>query len=156
MTYKEAVDAALCFGWIDGIAKSIDETSYKQRFTPRTKRSIWSAINIARIGELKALGLMHPAGLKTFEQRDPTRVNQYSFEQDAVAFSAAEEKVFRADKIAWKWWEACPPGYRRQATWWVISAKKDETRKRRLATLIADLANGEKIKPLRPMKTKRR
>jgi uncharacterized protein YdeI (YjbR/CyaY-like superfamily) len=148
VTYKEAVDAALCFGWIDGIARGIDETSYQQRFTPRSKRSTWSAINIARIEELKQLGLMHAAGLAAFEQRDRSRTNQYSFEQAKIAFSRDEERVFRADKKAWAFFSGQPPGYRKQATWWVISAKKEETRNRRLATLTEDCAAGRKIKPL--------
>ena len=148
VAYKEAVDQALCFGWIDGIAKGIDDTSYMQRFTPRAKKSTWSAINIARMGELEALGLMHPAGRAAFEQRDPARTNQYSFEQKIVAFTSAEEKVFRARDKAWTFFEQQPPGYRRQATWWVISAKKDETRQKRLETLIEDCEAGRKIKPL--------
>jgi uncharacterized protein YdeI (YjbR/CyaY-like superfamily) len=148
VTYKEAVDQALCFGWIDGIARGIDEKSYKQRFTPRSKRSTWSAINIARIGELKALGLLHPAGLAAFEQRDPTRTNQYSFEQEKIRFTNADEGSFRGNKKAWAFFESQPPGYRKQATWWVLSAKKDETRQKRLAILIKDSEAGRKIKPL--------
>lgn len=155
VTYKEAVDAALCFGWIDGISKSVAADSYKQRFTPRTKRSTWSAINIARIAELKELGLMHPAGLAAFEQRDPARTNQYSFEQGEIQLTAAETKLLKAGKGAWSFFESQPPGYRRQATWWVISAKKAETRERRLATLISDSAAGVRIKPLRPAEAKK-
>jgi uncharacterized protein YdeI (YjbR/CyaY-like superfamily) len=119
-----------------------------QRFTPRTKRSTWSAVNIARVGELKTLGLMHAVGLAAFEQRDPARTNQYSFEQQSIAFDEAEEKTFRTDRKAWAFFEAQPPGYRRQATWWVKSAKKEETRQRRLATLIEDSAASRRIKPL--------
>jgi uncharacterized protein YdeI (YjbR/CyaY-like superfamily) len=148
VTYRQAVDAALCFGWIDGIARGIDDKSYMQRFTPRTKRSTWSAANIARIGELKALGLMHPAGLAAFEQRDPERTNLYSFEQKSIVFDGPEEKAFRADSGAWAFFQEQPPGYRRQATWWVKSAKKDETRQKRLATLIQDSSAGRRIKPL--------
>jgi uncharacterized protein YdeI (YjbR/CyaY-like superfamily) len=148
VTYKQAVDQALCFGWIDGIARGIDEKSYKQRFTPRTKRSTWSAINIARIGELKELGLLHPAGLAAFEQRDPARINQYSFEQSRIRFADADERSFRANEKAWAFFQSQPPGYRKTATWWVLSAKKNETRQRRLATLIQDSEAGRKIKPL--------
>jgi uncharacterized protein YdeI (YjbR/CyaY-like superfamily) len=155
VTYREAVDAALCFGWIDGIVKSVGADSYKQRFTPRTKRSIWSAANIARVAELTQLGLMHPAGLAAFAQRDPARTNQYSFEQGEIRFAAAEAKLLKADKRAWQFFESQPPGYRRQATWWVISAKKTETRQRRLATLIADSAAGQRIKPLRRAEAKK-
>ena len=150
VTYKEAVDQALCFGWIDGIARGIDQKSYKQRFTPRTKRSAWSAINIARIGELKEHGLLHPAGLAAFEQRDQARTNQYSFEQEKIRFTNADERSFRGNKKAWAFFESQPPGYRKQATWWVLSAKRDETRQKRLTTLIDDSAAGQRIKPLRP------
>jgi uncharacterized protein YdeI (YjbR/CyaY-like superfamily) len=148
VTYREAVDQALCFGWIDGIAKGIDDTSYMQRFTPRTKKSTWSAINIARMAELEALGLMHSAGRVAFEQRDPARTNQYSFEQKSIAFTPAEEKALGAHKRARTFFDSQPPGYRRQATWWVISARKDETRRKRLKTLIEDCEAGRRIKPL--------
>jgi uncharacterized protein YdeI (YjbR/CyaY-like superfamily) len=148
VTYKEAVDQALCFGWIDGIAKGIDEISYMQRFTPRTKKSTWSAINIARMAELEALGLVHSAGRTAFDQRDPSRTNQYSFEQKSIALTPAEQKTLRARKKAWAFFDSQPPGYRKQATWWVISAKKQETRQKRLQTLIEDCEAGRKIKPL--------
>jgi uncharacterized protein YdeI (YjbR/CyaY-like superfamily) len=150
VTYREAVDEALCFGWIDGLAKSMDATSYRQRFTPRRKGSIWSAINIARVGELTRLGRMHPAGLAAFRQRDPTKTNRYSFEQERVQFAAPYEALFRANEQAWAFFQAQPPSYRKPAIWWVMSAKRQETQEKRLATLIADSAEGRRIAPLTP------
>lgn len=144
LTYKEAVDQALCFGWIDGKVQTVDEDSYRQRFTPRRKTSTWSAININRIGELEKLGLMHPAGLKAFEERDPAKTGQYSFE-NAPEFTAAQKKRFRANRAAWEFFQAQPPGYRRTVTWWVTSAKKEETRERRLNILIEDSAAGRRV-----------
>lgn len=145
VTYQEAVDAALCFGWIDGLAKGIDATSYRQRFTPRRKRSIWSAVNIAKVAELTRLGLMHPAGLAAFANRDPARVNQYAFEQDEVRLADAYGALFRANETAWTFFESQPPSYRKPATWWVMSAKQEATRERRLATLIADSEGGRRL-----------
>ena len=149
ITYPEALDVALCFGWIDGIRKGIDETSYTNRFTPRRPRSNWSAVNIKRVGELTAAGLMHPAGLKAFEARDAKRSGIYSFEKTATAFSVAETKAFKAQKGAWSFWQAQPPGYRKTATHFVTSAKKPETRARRFERLVADSAKGLRIKELR-------
>jgi uncharacterized protein YdeI (YjbR/CyaY-like superfamily) len=145
ITYAEAVDEALCFGWIDGIRKSIDDSSYTNRFTPRKPNSNWSAVNIKRAGELIAVGRMHPAGLAAFERRDRGREEQYSYENDAWALDAASEEAFRADDRAWAFFQAQPPGYRRTASWWVMSAKRDETRRRRLATLIEDSRQGRRL-----------
>ena len=146
VTWPESVDQALCFGWIDGIRKSIDEISYMNRFTPRTPRSVWSAVNIARAKELIALGLMTPAGLEAFERRASDRSAVYSYEQRRTAsFDAGCGKRFRANKEAWEYFRAQAPSYRRVATYWVVSAKKEETRARRLATLIADSAAGRRI-----------
>ena len=145
VTYKEAVDAALCFGWIDGIVKGIDATSYRQRFTPRRKRSIWSAINLARVDELTRQGLMHPAGLAVFNNRDPARANQYSFEQGEVRLAEAYEERFRANEAAWAFFDSQPPSYRKPATWWVMSARREETRERRLAALIQDSQEGRRL-----------
>ena len=137
ITWPEAVDGALCFGWIDGVRKSIDPLSYKIRFTPRKPRSIWSAINIKRTKELSKLGLMHPAGLEAFEKRDDDRSAIYSYEQRKTAKLPSEfEKQFRAKTEAWVFFQSQPPWYRRTSTYWVISAKKEETRRKRLATLI--------------------
>lgn len=137
VTYKESVDEALCFGWIDGIRKSIDEISYTNRFTPRKKTSTWSAINIKRVGELKKLKLMKPPGLKVFEERDKKRTNLYSFEQQKnPKLPAILEKKFKANKKAWKYFSSQAPWYQRTSTWLVISAKQEETKLKRLNELI--------------------
>lgn len=135
ITWPESVDAALCFGWIDGIRKSIDADSYKIRFTPRKPRSTWSAINLRRVKELSKLGLMHPVGLAAFRSRTGDRSEIYSYEQQKRAtLPPAYERTFRKKPDAWKFFSAQPPGYRRVCSWWVISAKKEETRSGRLAT----------------------
>jgi uncharacterized protein YdeI (YjbR/CyaY-like superfamily) len=149
ITWPESVDEALCFGWIDGVRRSLDEESYTIRFTPRQARSTWSAVNIRRVAELTALGRMHPAGLRAFEARTTDNSEIYAYEQrDNAALTAEEEAQFRADVAAWDYWQARPAGYRKTATWWVISAKREETRRKRLATLIADSAQGRTIGPL--------
>jgi uncharacterized protein YdeI (YjbR/CyaY-like superfamily) len=148
ITYAEALDEALCFGWIDGIRKRFDESSYTVRFTPRKRDSIWSAVNTKRVGELMKLGRMHTAGQKVFDGRDKTKSNLYSYERAACKLDGAFEKKFRANKRAWDFYQLQPPGYRRTSAWWVISAKQEETRQRRLAQLIEDSANGRRIGPL--------
>ena len=145
MTYEEAVDEALCYGWIDGLVNRHDERSYKQRFSPRKATSAWSAVNIAKIERLKAAGRMAKPGLEAFEKRDPKRTNLYSFENRDVALSAAFEKRFRAKARAWSFFEKQPPGYRRLMAFWVMSAKQEATRERRLAKLIERSAAGERI-----------
>ncbi|MEO8510849.1 MAG: YdeI/OmpD-associated family protein [Chloroflexota bacterium] len=147
MTYAEAVEEALCFGWIDGKARRIDDEVTGQRFTPRRKTSNWSAINIAKIAGLTAAGRMHPAGLRAFEERDRRKDASYSYEQPPAAFPPEWEARLRADPAAWRQWVGETPSYRRTATHWVISAKREETRERRLATLIADSAGGRRVKP---------
>jgi uncharacterized protein YdeI (YjbR/CyaY-like superfamily) len=150
LTWQESVDAALCFGWIDGVRRGIDAESYSIRFTPRQKRSTWSLANIKRVGELTAEGRMTPAGLAAFEARTGDRSGIYSHERRTAAALDAEQRArFEAEPEAWAWFQAQAPTYRRQATHWVISAKKPETRERRLAALIADSAVGRKVKPLR-------
>jgi len=147
ITWPESVDEALCFGWIDGVRKTIDDESYMIRFTPRKPRSNWSAVNIARVAELTAMGRMHPAGLRAFEQRTEERSGVYSYEQRQHAkLDPAYEERFRANAAAWEFFQAQPAGYRRLAIWWVVSAKKEETRLKRLATLIDDSANGRTIR----------
>ena len=137
VTWPEAVDGALCFGWIDGVRKSIDSVSYKIRFTPRKPRSIWSAINLKRAKELSKLGLMHAPGLAAFEKRDADRSAIYAYEQRQAAKLPQEfEKRFRANRKAWIFFQSQPPWYRRTSSYGVISAKKDETRLKRLTTLI--------------------
>ena len=149
LTWAESVDQALCFGWIDGIRKRIDDDRYAIRFTPRKPRSVWSKVNVGRVAELSRLGLMRPAGMAAFAARDEARSGIYSFEQgEAPRLAPEQEAAFRAEPAAWAWWEAAAPSYRRAATWWVVSAKREETRARRLATLIADSAAGRRIGPL--------
>ena len=145
IAYKEAVDEALCFGWIDAVRRG-GHATWSIRFTPRKKGSIWSAVNIRRIEELKALGRVAPAGLAAYEGRDPEKQKKYSFENRDVVLAPEYEKRFRADKAAWAWFEAMPRSYRHPAVWWVMSAKQEATRERRLATLIADSAAGRKVK----------
>lgn len=152
ITWKEAVDEALCFGWIDGIRKSIDAESYTNRFTPRRRGSNWSTVNIRRVHELIAEGRMQPSGLRAFEARTAARSGVYSFEQDRedAKLPPALEKQFKSDKKAWQFFQSQPAGYQRTATWWVISAKLDATRERRMSTLIADSAAGLRLAQLRP------
>jgi uncharacterized protein YdeI (YjbR/CyaY-like superfamily) len=150
ITWPESVDAALCFGWIDGVRKSLGETSYVIRFTPRKPTSNWSAINIRRVAELKKLGLMHAAGLAAFAKRSDEKSAIYAYEQrKAAKLSAVQEKVFRAKKKAWEFFQAQPAWYRRTATYWVISAKKEETREKRLGILMEESEQGRTIRPLR-------
>lgn len=145
ITYPEALDEALCFGWIDGVRKSLNETSYTIRFTPRTPKSIWSLINVKHIERLKDQGRMHPAGLNAFAQRDPKRTGIYSFENTPRELSAAYEKKFRANKSAWKFFTAQPPFFRKTVAFWIMSAKKEETRLRRLQQLIETSAKGMRV-----------
>ncbi len=147
-TQAQAVDEALCFGWIDGHVRALDEHRYTVRFTPRTPQSIWSAVNIRRAEQLVAHGRMAPAGLKAFTGRDPRQAGRYSFENRPQSFDAADEERFRANAPAWTFFQAQTPSYQRTAIWWVVSAKTEATRQRRLATLIADSAEGRLIKPL--------
>ena len=145
LTWPEAVDEALCVGWIDSIRHRLNETSSAQRFTPRRKRSFWSVVNTKRAAELIAEGRMRPAGLAAFEARSAERTAVYSYEREAAAFSDEDLARFRADDGAWAWYEAQSPSYRRASTYWVVSAKRPETRARRLDALIADSAAGRRI-----------
>jgi uncharacterized protein YdeI (YjbR/CyaY-like superfamily) len=149
LTWPQAVDEALCFGWIDGIRKSIDGDSYMIRFTPRRARSTWSLVNTRRVTELIREGRMQPAGLAAFEARDPLKSGMYSFERSAAALDAEAEARFKANRAAWSFFQSQPVGYRKTAIHWVVSAKKAETRARRLATLVSDSAAGQRIGPLR-------
>ena len=149
ITRPEAVDEALCFGWIDGKGQRIDDRRYTIRFTPRRKGSNWSSVNVKRVGELKRLGRMHPAGLAEFKARRKDRSGIYSYEQrHKASLAAPDERRFRANKKAWSFFQARPAGYRTTAIWWVVSAKREETRDRRLATLIDDSEHGRTIAPL--------
>lgn len=139
ITWPESVDAALCYGWIDGVRHSIDALSYRIRFTPRKPTSTWSAINVRRVEELTKLGLMRPAGLKAFEARKGDKTAIYAYEQRQHAkLRPADQKKFRAHKKAWEFYQNQPAWYRRVSAYRVISAKQEETRQRRLAQLIAD------------------
>jgi len=150
MVYQQALDEALCYGWIDGMVRRVDEDSYAQRFTPRTLQSNWSQVNILRAQELIAAGQMRPSGLAAFERRPADASPAYSFEQRAAAFSAEQRKRLRANPAAWEFFSSQPQYYRRLATWWVTSAKREETRERRLATLIEDSAAGRRLKVATP------
>lgn len=151
VTHPQAIEQALCFGWIDSIGRGIDDKRYQVRFTPRRKGSVWSAVNVAKVAELTEAGLMRPAGLRAFEQRKPDRVAVYSYEQPADAVLDDEQTaLFQADEAAWQWFSEQRPSYRRAAVHWVVSAKRADTRQRRLAQLIADSAAGRKVPPLVP------
>ncbi len=147
-TQTQAVDEALCFGWIDGHVRALDDNRYTARFTPRTPHSIWSAVNIRRAEQLIAQGRMAPAGLKAFTERNPRHAGRYSFENRPQTLDAADEERFRANAPAWAFFQAQIPSYQRTAIWWVVSAKTDATRQRRLATLIQDSAEGRLLKHL--------
>lgn len=147
ISWPESVDEALCFGWIDGVRRSIDAESYSIRFTPRRARSIWSNVNTKRVAELTKQGRMHASGLEAFKARDPKRSGIYAFEQrqkDQELDPALEAKI-RKNKKAWAFFQAQPPGYRRLMSVYVMSAKKEETRLRRLARLIDDSAAGQRV-----------
>ncbi|MCX6023628.1 MAG: YdeI/OmpD-associated family protein [Chloroflexi bacterium] len=148
MTWPESVDEALCFGWIDGLRKSVDATSYMNRFTPRKSRSAWSEVNIGRVAELTSLGRMQPAGLAAFAVRTADKSGIYSYEQRHIAELGAYEQQFRLNEKAWAYFQSRSASYRQTATWWVISAKKEETRLKRLAQLITDSERGQSIGPL--------
>jgi uncharacterized protein YdeI (YjbR/CyaY-like superfamily) len=145
ITWPQSVDQALCFGWIDGIRRSLGPESYTIRFTPRKARSNWSAVNIKRVRELMEEGLMTPAGRAAFEARADERSAIYSYEQrQAPEFTAEQEALFRANPAAWEFFQAQAPSYRRVSTYWVVSAKREQTRSQRLARLIEDSANGRR------------
>lgn len=149
LTWPESVDQALCFGWIDGIRRRIDGTSYSIRFTPRRPRSIWSAVNITRFGELDAQGIVVPAGHAAFARRSEDRSRVYSHEQaEEPRLDRAFEERLRADGDAWAFFSAQSRTYRRAAAHWVMSAKRAETRERRLVRLIDDSAAGRAVPPL--------
>jgi uncharacterized protein YdeI (YjbR/CyaY-like superfamily) len=145
ITWEESVDQALCFGWIDGIRKSIDDESYKIRFTPRKPNSVWSAKNIASMERLTQLGLIQPSGMRAFEQRKEDKSGIYSFEQGDLKLDEAEEQQIQANPKAWEFFQKQPGSYKKAVVWWVISAKKPETRVKRLATVIEDSENGRTV-----------
>ena len=151
LTWPEIVEEALCVGWIDSIRRSVPGDGWAIRLTPRRKRSIWSAVNVAKVAELRVAGRMRPAGEAAFAARRDDRTAIYSFEQLVdPELEPAETARFRANDAAWAWFSAKPPSFRKQALHWVISAKKPETRERRLATLIEDSAAGRPIRSMVP------
>jgi uncharacterized protein YdeI (YjbR/CyaY-like superfamily) len=146
VAWSDSVDEALCVGWIDGIRKSIDDTAYTQRFTPRRKGSTWSAINVAKVAALTAEGRMRPTGLAAFAARSEANTAIYSYERPPSVFTDEETARFRADEAAWADWERRPASYRKVATHWVASAKQATTRERRFSTLLEDSRAGRQIR----------
>jgi uncharacterized protein YdeI (YjbR/CyaY-like superfamily) len=150
ITWPESVAEALCFGWIDGVRNSIDDSSYTIRFTPRKSSSIWSSVNSKKMEELIADCRVHPAGMRAFARRSAEKSAIYAYEnRHSAVLDAASERELRRNRGAWKFFESCPPWYRRTAIWRIISAKRPETRARRLAELIACCAEGKSIPTLR-------
>lgn len=146
ITWPEAVDEALCVGWIDGVRHRIDDDSYRIRFTPRNPKSTWSAVNLKRVEELTKQGRMRAAGLRAFANRVEAKTGIYAYEQrENAALDEAAEAQFRANPIAWRHFEAQPAWYRKQMAWWVVSAKREETREKRLTTLIESSAKGLRL-----------
>jgi uncharacterized protein YdeI (YjbR/CyaY-like superfamily) len=146
ISYQEGVDAGLCYGWIDGIKKRVDEDSYMHRFTPRRARSIWSNVNTRRMAELIEDGLVAPPGLRTFQARDEKRSGVYTYENRTQPLGPAQEKLFRANKKAWEFFRAQPPGYQKLVTRWIMSAKKEETQNKRLQMMIDASAKGTRTR----------
>ena len=155
MTYAESVEDALCFGWIDGLTRRIDDEVYTIRFTPRRRTSNWSAINIAKVAELTAAGRMHPAGLRAFEERDRRKDASYSYERPVQELPPEMLERLEADGAAWAYWQSRTPSFRRQATHWVVSAKRPETRERRFAALLRDAAAGRDPQPFQVTREQR-
>ena len=149
LTWPESVDQVLCFGWIDGIRKSIDEEAYMIRFTPRRPTSIWSSVNIRRFGELKALGLITSAGQAAFDAKKAQNTRRYSFEQGTLQLPPAFEKKIKSNKSAWRFFESLPPSVKKPSIWYVMSAKQKTTQLRRLEILIRCSEAGQRIPPLR-------
>ena len=147
MSWPESVDEALCFGWIDGVRKRIDDHSYQIRFTPRKPTSIWSAVNIKKFEQLSAAGRMTEAGVRAFSHRTEAKSVVYAYEQPVDAeLTASETKEFRKNRAAWAHFEACPPSYRKVILHWITSAKKPETRAARLQKLIESSQDGKRLK----------
>jgi uncharacterized protein YdeI (YjbR/CyaY-like superfamily) len=145
VTWPESVDEALCFGWIDGIRKSVDDLRYTIRFTPRRRGSIWSAVNIERAQELCDKGLMKPPGMAAFEARKENRSGIYSYEQRSANLDGPYEKRLKQNKVAWDFFYAQPPSYRKAIGWWIVSAKQEATRQKRLQKLIEESANSKRL-----------
>ena len=145
MTWTEAVREALCFGWIDGLVKSMDETRYSRRFTPRKVRSVWSAVNIKHVRELLAEGRMQPAGMAVFEARADSQLDGYSLKSRSAEFPQPFDSILHDNPAASKFWAAQPESYRKATVHWVVSAKQDATRMRRLQSLVEYSTMGERI-----------
>lgn len=145
ITWPESVDEALCFGWIDGVRKTIDAESYKIRFTPRKSTSVWSAVNIRNVERLTKDKRMLPAGLKAFKARKENRSGIYAYEQRSPELIEPYAGKFKRNKVAWKFFQAQPPYYRKTMNWWIVSAKQEETRLKRLDKLIEESAKGTRI-----------
>jgi uncharacterized protein YdeI (YjbR/CyaY-like superfamily) len=155
ITWPESVDEALCFGWIDGVRKSIDEISYTIRFTPRKPGSVWSSVNIKRAQVLIGRGLMQPAGLKAYQARKENKSGIYSYEQRGVDLVEPYNGLLKKNQAAWSFFQAQPPSYRKAISWWVISAKKEETRLKRLEKLMAHSAQGQRLPEFQSRKSNR-
>lgn len=145
MTWSESVDVALCFGWIDGIRRSIDEESYTNRFTPRNPKSNWSEVNLKKVARLIKAGLMQPAGLAAFEQRSKERSGQYSYENKPEKLPIKYSRIFRANKVAWNFFGSQSSSYQRTIMYWILSAKKEETQLSRLQKVIKASESGKKL-----------
>jgi uncharacterized protein YdeI (YjbR/CyaY-like superfamily) len=146
ITWPESVDEALCFGWIDGIRKSVDEVSYKIRFAPRRRGSIWSAVNIKRATALTDERRMRPTGVKAFAARRENKSGIYAYEQRHAELEEPYNGMLKKNKAAWDFFQARPPSYRKTLSWWIVSAKKEETRLKRLEKLIEESANGRRMR----------
>ncbi|MFC5413115.1 YdeI family protein [Larkinella bovis] len=149
ITWPQSVDEALCFGWIDGVRQSIDERSYQIRFTPRKRNSIWSTVNLKRIEQLVEQGRVQPAGLAVYQARDLKKTGLYAHERERWDLDPVQETAFRASEKAWQFFQQQTPSYRKSAQKWVVSAKQEATRQKRLADLIDHSEKGQKIPPLR-------
>jgi uncharacterized protein YdeI (YjbR/CyaY-like superfamily) len=148
MTYREALDEALCFGWIDGVRRSIDEETFSVRFTPRKSKSYWSAVNNRRANELLQEGRMQPAGRAAFDSRESRKPGRYSFENPPKRLEQRLERKFKTNRLAYKFFRIQAPWYRRTCIFWVMEAKREDTRQRRLDELVASCARGKPIKLL--------
>jgi len=148
VTYAQAVDAALCFGWIDGVRRSLDDVSFVTRLSPRKPKSKWSAVNVRRAKALIRAGQMRPPGLLAFRARDAADARRYSYESAPAVLAPGHARKLRASKRAWQFFRQQPPWYQRSTQFWVMSAKRDETRERRLAVLIACSAKRKTVPPL--------
>src|SRR5262245_9380973 len=155
ITWPESVDEALCFGWIDGVRKSIDEARYTIRFTPRKPRSTWSSVNIKRAQALIEQGRMQPAGVSAFEARRENKSGIYSYEQRRVDLEEPYQGLLKKNQAAWDFFQKQPASYRKAVSWWIISAKKEETRLRRLDRLMAYAAKGQRVPEFTPRKPSR-